>query len=156
MNPLHLSNKPLILAFSTSYFPLIGGAEIALREVAKRLSNDFEFQIITTRAFRENVPEEVLPEGTVYRIGTGTSIDKWLLPLTALFHCSKIIREAKSLGRPILIWGVDITQASLSASVLKRFNPSIPLVLTIQYGEAEEYFTQGRLGLIRSSLRATK
>ena len=80
MKPDDQISKPLVLALSTSYFPIAGGAEVALREIAQRLSNDFEFMIITARRNRNNVSKESMSEGTVVRIGAGTFIDKWLLP----------------------------------------------------------------------------
>jgi glycosyltransferase involved in cell wall biosynthesis len=153
VKPDDQTSKPLVLAFSTSYFPLAGGAEIALREIALRLSNDFEFMILTARTHRENASEELMPEGTVIRIGMGTFFDKWMLPIIVPFRCLSIIRKAEHQGRDVILWGMDITQASLSAAILNRLVLAVPMILTIQYGEDEGHLMQGRLGLIRFSLR---
>jgi phosphatidylinositol alpha-1,6-mannosyltransferase len=62
------------------------------------------------------------------------------------------VAESGSDG-PSLLWGIDITQASLAAALFRRRNPGLPLVITIQYGEAPERLESGRGGLIRRSFR---
>jgi len=42
------NNKKRILIFSTAYFPLIGGAEVAVREITKRI-DEFEFVMVAPK-----------------------------------------------------------------------------------------------------------
>ena len=81
--------RQTVYVFSTAYFPFIGGAEIAVEEVSRRLKDRFDFIIVTAR-MRRGLPKlEVRPEGTVIRLGFGTRFDKWLLPLFALWKLSR-------------------------------------------------------------------
>ncbi len=145
-----MSARPRIIAFITSYFPDVGGAEVALRQVAERLSEQFEFHIVTSRRRPDSPRAEILKEGRLWRWGIGTPIDKWLLPILAPSGLRRLVVES---GSPSLLWGIDITQASLAAARLRRRNPGLPLVITIQYGEAPERLASGRGGLIRRSFR---
>ncbi|GAH80159.1 unnamed protein product, partial [marine sediment metagenome] len=55
-----------ILIFSTAYFPFVGGAEIAVKEITNRIK-DFQFDLITSR-FSKKVPEkEKIDNVNVYR-----------------------------------------------------------------------------------------
>ncbi len=74
-----------VYVFSTAYLPFVGGAEIAIQEVSRRLKNRFDFTIVTARMRRGLPKREVRPEGTVIRLGFGMRFDKWLLPLFALW-----------------------------------------------------------------------
>ncbi len=145
--------KPKIIVFTTSYHPFVGGAEIAIQEIAKRLKDRFDFYIVTAR-FRRNLPKlEVRPEGTVIRLGFGSRLDKWLFPL---FLISGQHRVSDKLGQHSVltrIWGVDIGIGSLTAAIFKVFKPTIPFILTIQYGYGEERLKRGRLGLIGLAFR---
>lgn len=144
--------KPRVVAFITSYFPDIGGAEVALRQVARRLSKDFDFVTVTARRRRERPEEETLEEGRILRLGFGSPLDKWCLPALAPQLRRRLMRE-QIAGVKTILWGVDITQASLLASLVGRNDPRLPLILTIQYGGGAERLASGRVGLIRLSFR---
>ncbi len=144
--------KPKVIAFITSYFPDVGGAEVALRQVARRLSDDFEFVVVTARRRRERLVEETVDGGRILRLGLGSALDKWCLPALAPQLRRWLMREQVA-GAKMVLWGVDITQASLLASLVGWNDPQLPLILTIQYGEGPERLASGRLGLIRFSFR---
>jgi len=72
--------KKTILIFSTAYLPLIGGAEIAVKEITDRLP-DYEFTLITARLKKELPTEEKIGNVQVYRIGKGNAFDKFRLIL---------------------------------------------------------------------------
>jgi glycosyltransferase involved in cell wall biosynthesis len=142
-----LTSKPEIIAFTTSYFPEIGGAEIALRQVAERLSAGFDFLIVTARGRRANLPKETATEGRVLRLGIGLAGDKWLLPAMAPV-VSRLVARRMAEGTPCLLWGMDITQGALLAALVQRLRPQAPFVVTIQYGGGERRLVRGRAGLI--------
>ncbi|OGT26149.1 MAG: hypothetical protein A2Z17_07850 [Gammaproteobacteria bacterium RBG_16_66_13] len=147
-----MTAKPILLAFITSYFPDVGGAEVALRQIAERLSPEFEFLIVTSRRRAASPRHEVAGTGPIWRLGLGSRIDKWLLP-AMLAPVRRRLADERARGRQVLLWGVDITQASLAASLLRRLDRQVPFVLTIQYGEGLERVARGRAGWIGRSFR---
>lgn len=143
--------KPRILIFTTSYHPFVGGAEVAIQEITKRLKDRFDFYIVTSR-FRRDLPaEEVRPEGKVIRLGFGSRWDKYLLPLFAFWNL-----ELGTWNFPkqnILLWGVDIGQGSLTAALYKIFHPRVKFIFNIQYGGGDRRVAFGRLGMIGIAFR---
>ena len=137
-----------IIVFTTSYFPYIGGVEVAIREIASRLTGSFDFVIITARRDKKLPKSENFPEGLVRRIGFGSFFDKWLLIFFGPVLTKKYIKKGETI-----LWGMDISQGSFSASILKFFHQDIPFVLTVQYGESKKYLKKGRGGLIGWSFR---
>ncbi|MBI2121761.1 MAG: glycosyltransferase family 4 protein [Candidatus Sungbacteria bacterium] len=135
--------KPKIIVFSTAYHPFIGGAEIAISEVAKRLSNRFDFLIFTSRFRRELPKKEIRPEGTIVRFGIGTPLDKYWLILAQFYY----------RGLASIVIGVDISHGSIAAAIYKLLHPSVPFILNIQFGESEERLSHGRFGIISLMFR---
>lgn len=144
--------KPAIFAFTTSYHPFIGGAEIAIQEIAGRLADRFRFFIITARMRRQLPLREKRAEGTVIRVGLGSRFDKWLLLLVGPFV---VLWEIQRLGRPHLklLWGMDISFGTAVAVVVKMFSWRTPFVFTVQYGYSETRLARGRLGVIGLGFR---
>src|SRR3989344_2655539 len=66
-----MSEKPAVLVFTTAYFPFVGGAEVAIQEVARRLKNEYDFFIFTSRMDGKLPAREKRLEGLVIRIGYG-------------------------------------------------------------------------------------
>ena len=63
-------NRKRVVIFSTAYLPLIGGAELAVKEITDRLK-DFEFDLVCAR-IDGNLPEnERLGSVNVHRVGFG-------------------------------------------------------------------------------------
>ncbi|OGF64241.1 hypothetical protein A2661_00655 [Candidatus Giovannonibacteria bacterium RIFCSPHIGHO2_01_FULL_45_24] len=142
--------KPVIFVFSTAYLPFIGGAEVAIEQVAKRLKDRFDFIIFTSSMRRDLPKREVRDEGLVVRVGFGNRFDKfWLL----FFGWFRVLREAKKHRGRIIFWVVDFSFGAATAGLLKVFYSKIPLVFTIQYGYGEERVTKGRLGLMNLAFR---
>jgi hypothetical protein len=70
-----------ILIFSTAYYPFVGGAEVAVKEITDRLSGGFEFDLITAKMDPKLPSVEKVGPVTVYRMGKGRPMfDKLLLP----------------------------------------------------------------------------
>ncbi|MDP3727239.1 MAG: glycosyltransferase family 4 protein, partial [bacterium] len=138
-----LMAKPTIFACTTAYHPFIGGAEIAIQEVARRLAGEFRFFILTARMRRDLPPREARPEGTIIRIGFGTSFDKWLLPLALPFV---FFRERGGVRGAL--WGMDVSTGALAAAFTSLLSPRTPFVFTIQYGYGGGRLRHGRFGAI--------
>ena len=122
-----------ILIFSTAYFPLVGGAEIAFKEITDRIK-DQNFDLITACFSKKNSKKEKIGNITVYRVGRGTKFDKYLLPVLGFFKAKKLLRKNKYS----LIWSISASQAGLAALFLKLKNPKIPFLLTIQEGSSKQ------------------
>ena len=150
--------RQTVYVFSTAYFPFVGGAEIAIQEVSRRLKDRFDFIIVTARMRRGLPKREVRPEGTVIRLGFGLNFDKWLLPLFALWklkigNCPSVLSSgSKEKFENSILWGMDLSQGSIAAALLKLFFPRIPFVCTLQYGYGDERIERGRGGMIRRGL----
>lgn len=118
-----------ILIFSTAYLPLVGGAEVAVKEITDRLATDFSFVLITAR-LRHDLPEyEKIGAMEVYRIGKGDAWDKYRLILSGY-------KKAKELGAFDLVWGIMASYAGFAALRFKKKNKTIPFLLTLQEGDS--------------------
>lgn len=144
------AGKPVIFVFSTAYHPFVGGAEVAIEQVTKRLKDRFDFVIFTSRMRRDLPKREARDEGAVVRIGLGTKFDKfWFL----FFGWISALREFKKQGRKIIFWVMDFSFGAAPAGFLKLFYPKIPLVFTIEYGDGDERVAKGRGGLMNLAFR---
>ncbi len=130
-----------ILIFSISYFPFIGGAEIAVKEITSRIK-DFEFDLITARFDRKLSKYEKIGNVNVYRIGWGLVLDKYFFPLIGFLKALSLEKKRKySLGHAIMA-----SRAGAAAFLFKLFHPKIPLLLTLQEGDSPEYMKK-RIGI---------
>src|SRR5437762_3150500 len=72
--------KARVLLLTTAFAPLIGGSEIAIEEIAKRIQ-EVHFDILTPRYFRNSPLVEHRQNVSIYRIGLGVRADKYLFPI---------------------------------------------------------------------------
>src|SRR3989338_4938460 len=127
-------NKNKVLIFSVTYFPFVGGAEVALYEITKRITN-VKFDLITAK-FSRNLPDlEVVDNITVHRVGQGKKIDKYLYPLKAFFLARKLNRQ----NNYYLIWAMMANWAGMAALVFKLFHPKTKYFLTLQEGDSASF-----------------
>jgi len=126
--------KKKILIFSTAYFPFIGGAEIAIKEITDRLL-DFHFDMLTAR-MNGNLPKrEKINNINVYRIGFGIpKIDKYLLSILGPYFALKLHKRNNYQA----IWAIMTSFGGLAAIQFKQKFPQIPYLLTLQEGDPIE------------------
>lgn len=117
-----------VLIFSTAFFPLVGGAEVAVKEITDRLT-EFSFVMITARLTPEAPEHEKIGAVEVYRIGKGNAWDKYRLILSG--H-----KKAKELGSFDLVWGIMASYAGFAALRFKKRNRAVPFLLTLQEGDS--------------------
>ncbi len=126
--------KPKILIFSIAYSPLWGGAEIAVKEIAKRLSASFEFDMITL-SLKKGLPrKEIIGNINVHRVSGG----KLFFPITAFLKARKLHKE-RSYS---IIWSVMANRAGFAALFFKIFRHKenqVKLLLTLQEGDELNY-----------------
>lgn len=121
-----------ILIFSTAYLPLIGGAELAIKEITERLGDDFSFDLICARIKKELPAEEKIGNVNVRRLGRGWGkIDKFLLPWRG-FKLAKRLYDNKKHD---LVWAIMASFGGLAALFFKEQFPAVPYVLTLQEGD---------------------
>ena len=136
-----------ILIFSTAYLPLVGGAEIAVKELTDRLANPlgkggrafgWNFDLITARLKKDLPKQERIVQITVYRLGSGRFLDKFLLPFFGLLKALALNRK----NNYAIIWSIMASQASIAAAFLKIFFPKKKLILNLQEGDEESHLTR--------------
>lgn len=63
-----------VLIFSLSYYPHVGGAEVAIKEITDRIApEDIEFHMVTMRFSSADASEEKIGNVRVHRVGGGDS-----------------------------------------------------------------------------------
>lgn len=123
---------------------------MAIKQVAERLKNEFDFFIFTSRMRRDLPKREVRSESLVIRIGFGNKFDKfWFL----IFGWLRALRELKKRRGKIVFWVMDFSFGAAPAGFLKIFYPKTPLIFTIQYGYGDERVAIGRLGFMNLAFR---
>ncbi|HYC83409.1 MAG TPA: glycosyltransferase family 4 protein [Candidatus Paceibacterota bacterium] len=141
------NHRPRALIFSTAYFPHVGGAEVAIKEITDRLPS-WEFDLVTARLERRLPLRERVGNVTVYRVGFGSPLDKALLPILGTLKVFGLLLR----NRYGLFWAMMVTFASgipYIVNILRRllfFRP-LPVVLTLQEGDSEEHIAHKEFGL---------
>lgn len=122
-----------IAVFSLTYPPFVGGAEVAIAEIAKRLPA-YQCTVFTARLRSDLAVRETVGAVTVVRIGNGTRWDKYRYPWQAV---TAAIAEHRK--RPFdLIWGMMASWGGLAALRFKE-RSGLPYVLTEQSGDSDAF-----------------
>ncbi|MDD2935475.1 MAG: hypothetical protein PHX25_03305, partial [Candidatus Pacebacteria bacterium] len=66
---MNQNNKKRILIFSTTYYPYVGGAEVAIKEITDRLGGDYEFDMVALKFDNALSDYEMVGNIGVYRLG---------------------------------------------------------------------------------------
>ena len=121
-----------ILIFSTSYSPLWGGAEIALKEITDRLkSEDFCFDMVTMRHDKALPKFEKFGKINVYRI----SSSKLLFPFSGYFKALSLHRKNKY----DIAWSMMAGRNGFAALFFKSTYSKVKFLLTLQEGDRLSY-----------------
>lgn len=123
-----------IAIFSIAYDPFIGGAEIAIKEITKRLGSEFEFDLFTAR-FDNSLPkEEKIGSVRVFRVGVGAKFfNKIFYPFVACRLASKLNKENPYFACHAFLE----TYAGVGALFFKIRHKSVPYILTMQSGDSD-------------------
>ncbi len=119
-----------ILIFSTAYYPLVGGAEVAIKEITDRIDS-IRFDMITLRFDKKSLKFEKIGNVNVYRICS----PKLFFPFTALITAIQLHKKNKYDA----IWAMMAAYAGFSALFFKLTHSKIPYLLTLQEGDPIEY-----------------
>lgn len=132
-----------ILIFSTAYFPLVGGAEIAVKEITRRLPA-WQFDMITTKIQPGLTEFERDGNVNIYRVGFGRASDKLLLPFLGLLKAGKLERK----NNYDLTWSIMASFGGFLGLFFKCLHPKKPWLLTLQEGSPVKEIVK-KVGIFR-------
>lgn len=116
-----------ILIFSTSYFPEVGGAEVALREITNRLT-DYSFVLICAKHQSGLLKRERIGRVDVHRVGLGMSFDRYLLPFLGPLLAVRLV------SNQTLVWSMMAGYAGFAGLFYCWLRPKTIFLLTLQEG----------------------
>lgn len=138
------NKRDTILLFSTAYLPLIGGAELAAREIMRRIP-DKKFVVFTWRYTKEAKKHEVDGNIEIIRVSFPGFLGKVCLPTFITLKAWRLFRSRRD---DIILWGMMVTYASVAGYLLKRIWEEVPFIMTLQEGDSDQHIQAGRFGLI--------
>ncbi|OGN02489.1 MAG: hypothetical protein A2655_02070 [Candidatus Yanofskybacteria bacterium RIFCSPHIGHO2_01_FULL_43_42] len=125
-----MQEKSRILVFTTAYRPMIGGSEIALEEMIRRLPDIF-FDIVTPRHSKEYKPLEVGGNFCIHRVGPGFESAKIFFPVLGFIKARQLMKSNKYDA----VHAYQASQGGGAAWLVKLFSPRLPFILTMQEGK---------------------
>ncbi len=139
-----------ILVFSLAYYPLVGGAEIAVSEITDRIGIDegFEWDLITLRPNKDCPRFEKKGNVNVYRIGYFSNQPIDLTEGTFAFRINKILYPIMACMKGVrldskrnysAIWSIMASYAGVAGLFFKYFRPRAKFILTLQEGDTSEH-----------------
>lgn len=139
-----------IVIFSLAYFPQIGGAEVAIKEITDRIS-DIEFHLITQRFHSSDLVEEKVGNVYVHRVGNGASY------LAKILYIPRAARAARRLHAKHHFNGAWAMMCYMTfpLTLLRILGVNVPYALTLQEGDPFEHvFERPHIRVVTPFLRA--
>lgn len=139
-----------VLIFSLAYFPdLIGGAEVAVKEITDRVSPSLcTFNMITWRSNNQLPKVEKMGNVIIYRIGFGKNtpdlgelstfplvLNKYLFPFLSLFKAIQLQKKHKY----DIVWSIMANYAGFGAMFFKTIFSKCFFILNLQEGDPIEH-----------------
>lgn len=138
-----------ILIFDLQYYPFVGGAEVAIKEITDRIPSEaYEFHLVTSR-FDSSLPKkERVGNVLVHRIGLARPhpgiadlkrfplhLNKYLFQLLAASAAERLHRKHRYDG----IWAMMAHSSGIPAGIFKQRHPEVKYLLTLQEGDPPEH-----------------
>lgn len=117
--------KEKVLIFSFSYYPFVGGAEVAIKEITDRIK-DIDFDLITYDLKNSLPSEERVGNVNVYRINSFT---KYLYPIKAFLLSIRLHKNKRYKAS----WSMMANTGFISLFLKIFFR--LPYILTLQEGD---------------------
>ncbi len=121
-----------VLVFATTYYPDMGPAEEALFELSRQMP-DTEFHIVTTKFKQGRSVLEEVGKDIVHRVGTGHSIDKYLLPILGLYRAHQLNKK----NNYRFVWSVMGSYSGIAALLFRIVNNDSNLLMTLDDKEID-------------------
>jgi glycosyltransferase involved in cell wall biosynthesis len=136
-----------ILIFSTAFYPVVGGAEVALKELTDRMPS-IQFDLVCARLKKGLPDQERMGNVLVHRVGFGYSFDKYLLPFIGSWAGKRVVPD----GAPV--WSMMASYAGFASLFYCWLRPKSKLLLTLQEGDPLEKYSKrlGALGFLQRAL----
>lgn len=132
------------------YYPLVGGAEIAVKEITERTSNDgFEFDMVTLRYDRDLPKVERIGNITVYRVGFSKKKPTPENLISFPFYLIKVLYPPLAFFKGFQLsfkhryhasWSI-MSYAGFPALFLRVLR-RMPYILTLQEGDSISHITK--------------
>lgn len=119
-----------ILIFSLAYFPVVGGAEIAIKEITDRIP-EIQFDMITLRFNEADLVFERVGNINIYRIDSS----KNMYP----FRAYALAKELHAKNGYDAVWAIMANWAGFAALFFKNAYKNVRFILTLQEGDPLEY-----------------
>ncbi len=121
-----------VLIFSLAYYPRVGGAEVAIKEITDRIApEDIEFHMITMRFSKSDAKEEKVGNVIVHRIGSGSGyLSKILFIPRAAAAAFVLHKKEKFRGA----WAM-MSYMALPLVLMRMVGTKIPYAITLQEGD---------------------
>lgn len=119
-----------ILIFSLAYHPVVGGAEVAVKEITDRIV-DIQFDMVTKRFDKAHLEIEKIGNINVHRINSS----KLLFPIEAYLYGKKLHIK----NNYDAIWSIMAAYAGFASLFFKTSFPNVPYILTLQEGDPIEH-----------------
>jgi len=139
-----LTTSKRILIFSLAYYPVEGGAEIAVKEITRRIP-DIEFDMVTMRFDKKHQKFEKIGNVNIYRVGGGFGYLSKILfvPQAALF----------ALRRKYDFYWATMTNMLFPITLMRMAWNRTPYILNLQDGDPFEYvFERFRIRIFKPLL----
>jgi glycosyltransferase involved in cell wall biosynthesis len=135
-----------ILIFSTAFYPVVGGAEVALKELTDRMPL-IQFDLVCARLNKGLPDQERMGNVLVHRVGFGYSFDKYLLPFIGSWSAKRVVPDGTS------VWSMMASYAGFASLFYCWLRPKSKMLLTLQEGDPLEKYSR-RLGPLSFLQRA--
>lgn len=124
------------LIFSTAYFPLVGGAEVAMKEITNRLP-EWHFNLICARLQPGLLSREKIGNVNVHRVGFGMAIDKYLLPVLGPLKAWTLAGSGSAV-----VWSLMTSYGGFASLIYTWLRPNAKVLLTLQEGDPLEHYAK--------------
>jgi UDP-glucose 4-epimerase len=115
-----------VLVYSTTFFPHVGSAELALCDLTRAMPN-VTFDVITTKFNKDTIGDECgIPNVNLHRVGYGYTFDKYLLPILG----AKVGRHLRKQHSYLFQWALFASYGALAALFTRR-KQQLPLLITL-------------------------
>ncbi len=121
-----------VLIFSLAYYPHVGGAEVAIKEITDRIP-DVEFHMLTLN-FGSEATEEKIGNVLIHRIGNGSSYFSKILFIPRAACAARLMHRALDFD---LFWAM-MSYMVLPIVLLRFVGVRVPYLLTLQEGDPFE------------------
>ena len=114
-----------ILVFATTFYPDVGPAERALMELAREMPGS-EFHIVTSRFRRGLQSKEIVENITIFRIGFGSTLDKFGLPFAGALKALRL----HNTNQYRFMWSIMPSYGGIAGRIMKFVHPKISFIVT--------------------------